>query len=558
MLSTAAAWMYVTLLCWGWGRFTVRFFSFVTGGKDQAYGLPVLCVTGLATIAPLAGILSLFFPLGTAWVHLFFFAPVLWLLFVNENLKRFAQSIAGVFFPVPWSLRLLFFANIFLLLIMSVWDVKHPDTLGYHAQTIRWIEEYKVVPGLVHLHARFGLQGLWFVVCALFRFSFLGVDGITFLNGAVLVWFFLFLFERIRSAYHGRETVPLVLWLLLGAQSWWHYTDIRLTATSPSPDFVAAIFLWLVFYTYLNKERTVTYALVLILLAAAAIVFKLAVAPVALLMALLFVQLLRQKKYGAFVTALIICVMVFSPFFIRHIYTSGYAIFPLPATAITNTDWTYDERPTRVVQRYITAYGRNPNTRTEADANAIMEQELLEWLPPWWKSKSIADKFLLCSLVILLVAGTPAAVSRFRTDYRYFFVIGICLLGLLFWAANAPDLRFAVGFIVPLQAVFLFAITQRLRLPVWSRMRSAVFVYGASALLLAYTGYRLAHFFELKNLLLPAGVGSVIFKTQRCNDIPINVPVGDECANLPLPCAYGGCTHFVPRGKKITDGFKAR
>ena len=77
---------------------------------------------------------------------------------------------------------------------MSSWTVIHPDTLGYHAQTIQWIEKYKAVPGLAHLHVRFGYQWLWFVDSALFGFSFTGKEGITLLNSTVLFWFFIFFY----------------------------------------------------------------------------------------------------------------------------------------------------------------------------------------------------------------------------------------------------------------------------------------------------------------------------------------------------------------------------
>ena len=84
---------------------------------------------------------------------------------------------------------------------MSTWTIVHPDTLGYHAQTIQWIEKYKAVPGLVHLHVRFGYQGLWFVDSALFGFSFSGKEGITFLNSTVLFWFFIFFINRINHNF---------------------------------------------------------------------------------------------------------------------------------------------------------------------------------------------------------------------------------------------------------------------------------------------------------------------------------------------------------------------
>lgn len=44
----------------------------------------------------------------------------------------------------------------------------HYDTGLYHAQSIRWIEEYGVVPGLANLHSRFGYNSAAFALCALF------------------------------------------------------------------------------------------------------------------------------------------------------------------------------------------------------------------------------------------------------------------------------------------------------------------------------------------------------------------------------------------------------
>ena len=43
----------------------------------------------------------------------------------------------------------------------------HVDTGLYHAQAIRWIEEYGVVCGLGNLHSRFAYNSAAFALCAL-------------------------------------------------------------------------------------------------------------------------------------------------------------------------------------------------------------------------------------------------------------------------------------------------------------------------------------------------------------------------------------------------------
>ena len=49
----------------------------------------------------------------------------------------------------------------------------HDDTGLYHAQAIRWIEEYGVVPGLANLHSRFGYNSASFALSAFFSETWL-------------------------------------------------------------------------------------------------------------------------------------------------------------------------------------------------------------------------------------------------------------------------------------------------------------------------------------------------------------------------------------------------
>src|SRR4030095_1904358 len=117
---------------------------------------------------------------------------------------------------------ILLLAFFLLIFVMSSLTIVHPYTFGYHAQTIQWIEKYKAIPGLVHLHVRFGYQGLWFVDCALFSFSFTGEQGITFLNSTVLLWFFIFIINRINFNFSktGNKIYGL-LWIVFLLLSMW-------------------------------------------------------------------------------------------------------------------------------------------------------------------------------------------------------------------------------------------------------------------------------------------------------------------------------------------------
>ena len=71
-----------------------------------------------------------------------------------------------------------------LALVFLKWacdSIEHYDTYLYHAQAIRWIEEYGVVPGLGNLHHRFAYNNSVFSLQALFSLSFL-------LGGKIPAW----------------------------------------------------------------------------------------------------------------------------------------------------------------------------------------------------------------------------------------------------------------------------------------------------------------------------------------------------------------------------------
>ena len=67
---------------------------------------------------------------------------------------------------------------LFLILLFLVFSYGasrgylHFDSGLYHAQAIRWIEEYGVVPGLANLHCRLAYNSSVFTLTALYSMSF--------------------------------------------------------------------------------------------------------------------------------------------------------------------------------------------------------------------------------------------------------------------------------------------------------------------------------------------------------------------------------------------------
>jgi hypothetical protein len=74
-----------------------------------------------------------------------------------------------------------------------------------------------------------------------------------------------------------------------------------------------------------------------------------------------------------------------------------------------------------------------------------------------------------------------------------------------------------------------------------------------------YTGYRFINFFSKDQLLTPLGIEKAGYNTFECNGIKINSPAANnDLGNIPVPCTDLDCEKFSPRGKEISDGFRAK
>ena len=561
MLITLLAWIYITFLGWMWGVLFLQFIKKIIKSELQFPHFSIICITGLSAITVLAGFLSLLIPLGKWWVQFLFILPCL-TLFFKKNPPAFFAALKKEFQDLHLFSFILLSASFILLLVMSTWTIVHPDTLGYHAQTIQWIEKYKAVPGLVHLHVRFGYQGLWFVDTALFGFSFTGNQGITFLNSTVLFWFFIFIVGRINQNFFkdGKKLYGL-LWIALFFISIWSYTQVRLTATSASPDFIATLFIWAIIYLLLEKNLNhlpVTDWLLVAFLSLVAVTIKLSVAPILLIATVPALLGLVKRKIKLFFTILIISVITLSPFIVRNIITSGYIVFPSTLIDAAKVDWRYSPQLTANEKDYITAYAKRPGVTTTDEINAVNNMSIAEWLPAWWQNRSTADKVIVMVLVLTFI-GTLLAIKKVaRSGFIPIVVLLTLFSGIIFCLINAPDPRFGVGSILGFIAVSVYLIFKEKEIFVGKNILIAVLLMS-SASMVAYTGYRFINFFNKEQLLSPLGIEKPEYKIVDCDGIKINSPLENkEFGITPIPCTDLDCEKFSPRGSEIKDGFKAK
>jgi hypothetical protein len=560
MLITLLAWIYITFLCWTWGILFIKLINRITRNKIASHHFSIISLIGLSLITIVAGVLSLLIPLGNWWVQFFFILPCM-LLFFQKNGPYFFPLLKKQFTSLNTVSIILLSACLLLILIMSTWKIVHPDTLGYHAQTMQWIEKYKAVPGLVHLHVRFGYQGLWFVDSALFDFSFIGKQSITFLNSTVLVWFLIFIINRIDvNFYNGGKTIFGLLWLVFFALTMWSYTQVRLTATSASPDFVATLFVLSAIYLLLEKSSKHLAAndwLIAALLSIVAVTIKLSVAPILIIAIAAASLLLIARNFKIFFVLMIFATIAFSAFITRNIISSGYVIFPSTAIDIVNVDWKYNKELTANEKNYITAYAKKSGVATREEIDFANKSRPTEWIPDWWQNRSMADKTIFILFGISVLAALFFLKKIIQQGFIPLLVILTMITGIIFWFVNAPDPRFGFGFILGLISTVAFLLSSEKEISIERKVLHSLLV-GSSVIVFVYTGYRFKNFFKVEQSIFSLGIERSEYKTFDCDKVKINSPVNSEFGVTPTPCTDLDCTKFSSRGNKVSDGFRAK
>jgi len=354
-------------------------------------------------------------------------------------------------------------------------EMCHYDLGLYYLKTLRWNEEFPIVPGLVNVQEHLALNQSVFLVTALVDSLIPNRWGI-FLVGGFLPWLgiSLSLFATVRLVILAfrkeKAATPLEVAYAVSLPAWL-FTLGNAHISSASPDGIISclsIHFFLVFAAFIvssEPSEKATNLSELVLLGAACIAVKsicvglvLAVWGVCVVM-LLFRRaelrgLLARRSMLAMAA---VSAIILTTWMGRGIILSGYPLFPSNALAMPV--------PWRIPVKYVTEFrGEIIRYAREADPNVNVKTTLRtwRWLPGWFERLlAMPNQFVWPAQ--LGVAGSAALaafaifLSPVRRNARYLLALLIPLLGyVLFWFFTAPGVRYFGP------AMWIFAVTPAL------------------------------------------------------------------------------------------------
>jgi hypothetical protein len=504
---------------------------------------------GFSILSALAGVISIFSSIGAPFFFVaFIFALIFLIRWFRDCTKFIKQLFYGSF--EDRSEKVIIPIALILVLSAAAHIITLYDSGLYHEQTIKWIRNYPVIPGLGNIHGRLAFNSMFFVISAAFTIDykdilFYPLNSLCFL---MLVRKLYTLYKKYRTSGTAWVSFFFIMSILLS------FVILLPDFNSPSPDIIVAILIIYVFSLLLDsstddKEYPGIFRFSLIyILILNAVLYKLS----SVLLVLVFIPVFRKFSLKKFLIALFTTCILVLPFLIRNYYLSGYLIYPFPSIDIFNVDWKIPLQ--NVIDEKLSI--ENWAKIRGVPYQEVMGMKISEWGAVWLKSLN-AEKI---GMLVPNVLSIPIIVMMLiKKDYFPAAILFLILINLVFWFLNAPDPRFVFGFLITGSSLvlswFLFRIV---KLPL-------------SSLKTGITGSILIFIFILvifQNRKFPADAfknNLFIFParqmTAKTNEYRTNytykVPEeGDQCFNSDIPCQPYSFDNVVMIGDNVKSGFK--
>lgn len=566
MLSVIGIWIYIFLTTFlvGYGLLQIltRYVPYQVRHKNTY----LLC--GLAAVTVYAQLFSLFGRVGIMANLLLVVvcAGIVWcsrralsgmLQGIWSNIKQKSSGERGKI----WILFILFL----LFAYGTSRGIIHYDTGLYHAQSIRWIEEYGVVKGLGNLHCRLAYNSSSFALSALYSMAFLGGQSYHCVAGWLAFLLAGTCMEIVKALRVGRLRASDFA-RLMGA---YYLVNIFDEMISPASDYfmVLLAFYLVIRWLELLEERVrecFPYAM-LCIMGVFLMTVKLSAALILLLVIYPAFYLVRGRRWKETGLYLAMGSLTAIPFFVRNVLLSGWLVYPFTQIDLFSVPWKIPKGVADYDAKEIQVWGRGYTDVSQ------YEISMKEWLPDWFHALAGSDKLLVLAAVaaagtlFLYAAGMIVGLWRRRWDI---LLVQTTVAGsFVFWICTSPLIRYGCVYVYLAPAViFGFIYDQILDAGGENRgqrWRGAARVCGvvAAILLMGYKGLALgreiAVSYENRYLIVQKDYENYETVSYEIEGITFYYPVkGDQVGYEDFPSSPVR-RELIFLGTDLKDGFAA-
>ena len=451
-----------------------------------------------------------------------------------------------------------------LIVVILVWayctsrGYMHYDSDLYHAQSIRWIEEYGIVKGLGNIHVRFAYNSSFFALSALYSMPYLFGQSMHSVNGLIALLLCMESLQVIRA--WKRKHLLLSDFARIAAL--YYLTLIYGEVMAPASDYAIMCTVFYIIIKWLavledkqNANNVTPYAL-LCVAGVYAVSLKLTAGLILLLTIKPAVMLIRQKRWKEIAFYLCAGIAVIVPWITRTVIISGYLLYPFTALDIFSVDWKIPAEAVALDAAEIKTWGRGLNNA------ALVNTPLREWFVQWFQTtlSQLGKMYILADIFCLAAGALYALMQLFKKRWQQADLVLIWLTAAasyLFWQTSAPLLRYGYAYVL-----LLIALTGGI---VWQSLYKKMQADRFLCILLAIAGcvklWSLgSYIIESRQLLYYVNqqdYGVYELESYEANGVTFYYPTnGDRVGYREFP-AIPARTDIVFRGHTIKEGFRS-
>ena len=331
----------------------------------------------------------------------------------------------------------------------------HYDSDLYHAQSIRWIEEYGIVKGLGNIHVRFAYNSSFFALSALYSMPYIFGQSVHSVNGLIAL---ILSVEALRIV-HAWKRKKLLLSDFARAAALFYLTLIYSDIMAPASDYAIMCTVFYIIIKWLSQledekeaDNVTPYAL-LCVAGVYAVSLKLTAGLILILVLKPAIMLIQQKRWKEIILYLCMGIGVITPWLIRTVWISGYLLYPFPALDIFSVDWKISAQAAALDAAEIKTWGRGLNNA------ALVNMPMTEWFPQWFQTMlpKLGKLFIIADIISIILGFIMLIISLFRRKADKIKDIGLVWLAIaasyLFWQLSAPLIRYGYAYILLLIAM---------------------------------------------------------------------------------------------------------
>lgn len=346
------------------------------------------------------------------------------------------------------------FVALFLFLLFAYGTSRgmiHYDTGLYHAQSIRWIEEYGVVKGLGNLHCRLAYNSSSFALSALYSMAFLGGQSFHCAAG-----FLAFLLAKVAAEAAGQlRGKRLCASGFARVMCGYYLVNIFDEMVSPASDYFMVLLAFYIVIRFLDLLESETreafpYAM-LCVLGVFLMTVKLSAALILLLVCYPAYDLVRGRRWRETGIYLILGIITALPFFIRNVVLSGWLVYPFTQIDLFDVAWKIPKGMADYDAREIQVWGRG---YTDVSRYGI---SMGDWIPEWFRSLAGSDRLLVAaaaaSVCALLIYGIGMLCRLWERRWGILLVQITVAGSFLFWLCTSPLIRYGCVYVYLAPAV---------------------------------------------------------------------------------------------------------